>query len=346
MSDSFEINVSPSVESRDQGPLEQKATPELPYRAFEFAYRGDGLELGLIMLKNAMLAIVTLGIYQFWGRTRTRRYIWSQSEFDGHRLNFTGTGEELFIGALKLFGCYIVYAILGALIQKLGGQTLFFIWSLASSAIFSAAFAILILFSARYRLSRTIYRGVRFNVCTNDLKPVFLLSLKGAFFTLLTLGLYFPIYMNKLHGEIINRSSFGSLKFKYSGRDLEAFQIWIKALIFTPLTLGIYLPFYRAELLRFRARHTRFGDDLVLQDTIAGWDLLKVMLLSLIFIPLSLGLATPWIISYVYRLRLSRLKAWGKLDFAEVMQDTQASPSRGTFGESVVDSFDLSLDIG
>jgi uncharacterized membrane protein YjgN (DUF898 family) len=152
--------------------------------------------------------------------------------------------------------------------------------------------------------------------------------------------------MNKLHGEIINRSSFGSLKFKYSGRDLEAFQIWIKALIFTPLTLGIYLPFYRAELLRFRARHTRFGDDLVLQDTIAGWDLLKVMLLSLIFIPLSLGLATPWIISYVYRLRLSRLKAWGKLDFAEVMQDTQASPSRGTFGESVVDSFDLSLDIG
>lgn len=49
---------------------------------------------------NALLSVVTLGIYSFWGRARVRRYLWGTTSFRGEPFDYAGTGGELFRGAL------------------------------------------------------------------------------------------------------------------------------------------------------------------------------------------------------------------------------------------------------
>ena len=63
-----------------------------------FGFKGTWQGYAPIAFTNLLLTIVTLGIYTFWARTRTRRYLWSQTRFIDDRLEWTGTGLELFIG--------------------------------------------------------------------------------------------------------------------------------------------------------------------------------------------------------------------------------------------------------
>ena len=49
---------------------------------YKFEFDGKWTELLLIMLKNIVLTVFTLGIYNFWGRTNTRRYLWQHFKFN------------------------------------------------------------------------------------------------------------------------------------------------------------------------------------------------------------------------------------------------------------------------
>jgi uncharacterized membrane protein YjgN (DUF898 family) len=69
-----------------------------PAPAVEF--RGLAGDFFLIQLGNLALTIITIGIYRFWGKARYRRYLWAQTSLDGDSLDYTGTGLELFIGAI------------------------------------------------------------------------------------------------------------------------------------------------------------------------------------------------------------------------------------------------------
>ena len=45
-------------------------------------YRPSGSLFGLL-LKNALLTVITLGFYRFWAKTRLRRYFWSGVHING-----------------------------------------------------------------------------------------------------------------------------------------------------------------------------------------------------------------------------------------------------------------------
>ncbi len=68
------------------------------------SYSGKGGEMFMLMMKNLVLTIITLGIYRAWAKTDFRRYVWGNVHFLGDRASYTGTGEELFKGWLKLIG--------------------------------------------------------------------------------------------------------------------------------------------------------------------------------------------------------------------------------------------------
>ena len=331
-------------------PIDSSSPVDRIDRTFEFSYRGHGLELGLIMMKNVLLTILTFGIYQFWSRVRVRKYVWSQTEIDGFRLQYTGNGMELFIGALKVVGLYLCFLFTGNLLQWIGGGFVVLIWSIATIVAFWAAFALIILFAFRYRLTRTMYRGVRLSAQTDNLKDVVELGIVGGFLSAITLGFFYPVYMNNLHKELLTRSRYGSLKFNYTGPNRKAFVIWIKMIVLAPLTLGLYFPFYRAELLRFRAKHTTIGDAVgggglvQFENAISGVDLLKIYLLAFVAVPVTLGIATPWVLTYSHRVRLSRMKAQGTIDFEKVAQST--SGTEDALGESLTQALDFNLDFG
>ncbi len=115
-----------------------------------------------LLIRGAVLLMFTLGIYRFWLATDVRRFLWSNTEIAGEPLEYTGTPLELLLGFLIAIAILIpVYAgiFLAALdlgtIGKLSGVTGF------------AALAVLgqyaIYRARRYRLTRTIYRGLRFH---------------------------------------------------------------------------------------------------------------------------------------------------------------------------------------
>ncbi len=134
-----------------------------PAKAVQFT--GTWREYLPIAASNVLLTIVTLGIYRFWATARQRRYLWSRTEVIGDRLEWSGTGKEMFIGFLIvmaillpffLFFQFLFPALIarGKEVAAFGIITLFYI-----GLIYLGGFA---LFRAlRYRLSRTWWRGIR-----------------------------------------------------------------------------------------------------------------------------------------------------------------------------------------
>jgi len=134
-----------------------------PARAVRFT--GSWREYLPIAATNVLLTIVTLGVYRFWATARMRRYLWSRTEVIGDRLEWSGTGKEMFIGFLMVMAVLIPFFLF---IQ-------FLFPALIARGKFEAASGILLLFyigliylggfarfrALRYRLSRSWWRGIR-----------------------------------------------------------------------------------------------------------------------------------------------------------------------------------------
>ena len=127
-------------------------------------FHGTGGSLFGIHIVNMLLTALTLGIYYFWGKVKVRNYVFSQSEFEGDRFAYHGTGKELLIGWLN--GMVILAAIYGvsfALLYLSGersvwGQVLFLLFLLPP--LLFGLVPIAIAGAWRYRLSRSSWRNI------------------------------------------------------------------------------------------------------------------------------------------------------------------------------------------
>lgn len=75
-------------------------------------YSGTAELLGLLVFKNTSLIIVILKFYRFWGKALVRKYIWSNQTLFGEKLEYTGTGKELFLGFLIVLVVLIPFGII------------------------------------------------------------------------------------------------------------------------------------------------------------------------------------------------------------------------------------------
>ena len=105
---------------------------------------------------------MTLGIYRFWLQTDVRRFLWNNTEIAGDYLEYIGTARELLLGFL------VAIVFLGPLYAIFGLASLAAQWLQQLAGLFSlVALAVLGQFAVyrarRYRLSRTVYRGIRFH---------------------------------------------------------------------------------------------------------------------------------------------------------------------------------------
>ena len=181
-----------------------------------FGFDGTWKEFAPIAFTNLLLTIVTLGIYRFWATARERRYLWSRSRFVDERLEWAGTGMELFIGFL------IVAVLFGIpfLFLQFGVQALIFRGYQAAAGIIGiiAAIALFYLYglakyrALRYRLSRTRWRGIR----GGSHNPGFRYGISYMWKSVvgyLPLGLLIPWSMTSLWNQRWREMSFGPYKF-------------------------------------------------------------------------------------------------------------------------------------
>jgi len=172
-----------------------------------------------LSVSNFIYRILTLGIYDFWARTEVRKRLWSAIRLNGEPLAYTGTGKELFLGFLIVFGVVLlpILIVSVAAILIFGPNSL--TANLIQAAIYIAVFMLVgvaIYRAQRYRLLRTNWRGIRGNLQGSS-TPYAMTYFLTLFLIPLTLGWIVPWRATKLQSMITNNVRFGSMPFAFRG---------------------------------------------------------------------------------------------------------------------------------
>jgi uncharacterized membrane protein YjgN (DUF898 family) len=307
------------------------------------AFRGRGGSLLGIHIVNVFLTLLTLGVYSFWAKARVRRYLFAQTELDGDRFAFHGRGLEMLIGLIKAI---IVFGLPLAALQYVphlvdAGRGAAVAASIAAYALVTVIIPVARTGARRYRLSRTSWRGIRFSFRGRAVEFV-RIYVVGALLTILTLGLYYPVFATRNQAFLVSHSHFGTARFNFDGRGAELLADFVYALLLTLPTLGLVWFWYMARQRRYFWSHTtlltaRF------RATITGWRLFRLKLGNLMVILLTLGLGWPWATVRIARFWCRHLTLEGAVDLAAIQQETQAASATG---EGLLGLLEADLDIG
>lgn len=227
--------------------------PPLPPTRVDFT--GDRSVFRKMVTKGAMLELVTFGFYRFWLVTDIRRHLWSNTVIDGDAAEYTGRGKELLIGFLValaiLVPIYLGYFLVGIEFERWKG--------FASTPLFISfyAFGQFAIFRARrYRLTRTVWRGVRFWMDGSGWAYSFR-AMAWGLLVFLTLGLALPWREASLERYKMQHTHYGDLQGDFEGNGWEFFKRGWWLWLLSPIAVVIFplAPFFYAE---FKAREWRW----------------------------------------------------------------------------------------
>src|ERR1700729_1664113 len=194
--------------------------PPLPPMSVMFS--GDRGEFRRLVTRGAGLELITVGFYRFWLATDIRRHLWSNTVIDGDTAEYTGRGRELLIGFLFalaiLVPIYLAYFLVGLEVERFKAfasiPLFLFFYLFGQFAIFRAR---------RYRLTRTVWRGVRFWMDGSGWAYAMRAGLWGLL-ALLTLGLLLPWREAALERYKMSHSYYGDLQGSFEGNGWEFFK--------------------------------------------------------------------------------------------------------------------------
>jgi uncharacterized membrane protein YjgN (DUF898 family) len=213
--------------------------PPSPLSPAKVSFFGDWGEFRGLVERGAGLELVTFGFYRFWLATDIRRHLWSHTSLDGDAPEYTGRGRELLIGFLFalaiLVPIYLAYFLVGIEAERYKAfaslPLVLFFYLFGQFAIYRAR---------RYRLTRTVWRGVRFWMDGSG----WAYAARAAGWTLLTvltLGAALPWREAALERYKMRHCYYGNLQGSFEGRGSEFFRrgwkLWLVAI--APLVFAI-----------------------------------------------------------------------------------------------------------
>jgi uncharacterized membrane protein YjgN (DUF898 family) len=236
------------------------APAETPVAAERTSYHGRAPRTGGIVLGNALLNLVTLGFYRFWGKTRLRRYLWGNVRLWGDPVAYTGRGMELFVGFLIALAILIPISIviggIGFLTQGSSDLVQAGI-ELLTYLVFGFLIGVALFRARRYMLSRTQWRQIR-AAQTGSSAAYGWKWLGYTVLTVVTLGLVSPVRNVALQRHLMTNTWFGDRPFTFDGRARELMGKWLLCWILALPTLGLSLLWYSAFQTRRFARFTGY----------------------------------------------------------------------------------------
>ena len=251
----------PSVPLHPPPPPLPTSPPPLPALV---AFTGNRNEFIHLAARGSALELVTAGFYRFWLATDVRRHLWSNTVIDGDAMEYTGLGKELLIGFLFamaiLVPIYLGYFLVTVEAERFAGfaslPLIVSFYGFAQFAIYRAR---------RYRLTRTVWRGVRFWMDGSGWAYAWRAMVWGAF-ALMTLGIALPWREAALERYKMSHSWYGDLQGGFDGRGWDFFKsawhLWLAApfaLVLFPLFPFVYARFKAAEW-RWWLSGVHFGD--------------------------------------------------------------------------------------
>ena len=227
------------------------------------SFSGDRGEFRRLVTRGAWLELLTFGFYRFWLATDMRRHLWSNTLVDGDAAEYTGRARELLIGFLIALAIivpvYLAYFLAGLEAERVKAFASFpliaFFYLFGQFAIYRAR---------RYRLTRTVWRGVRFWMTGSGWAYAGRAALWGVALGL-TLGLILPWRDAALERYKMRHSWYGDLQGSFEGSGWEFFRRgwWLWPLV--PIVLYVFplAPFvygaFKAVQWRWWLSGIRFG---------------------------------------------------------------------------------------
>jgi len=216
-----------------------------------------------LMGRGAVLLLCTLGIYRFWLATDQRRFLWTNTDIAGDGLEYTGTARELLVGFLIAVAVLIpIYAGFFIATLDLGrvGQL-----SGALSVVLLALFGQFAVYRARrYRLTRTVFRGVRLHQ-TGSAWLYALVSMTCLALTFLTLGLAYPWGQAALERYKMRHTFYGDMRGRFVGSGMRLFASGIILWLVTvgPLIVGLAYAIYAIDWSALAEAVEAGGDNVI-----------------------------------------------------------------------------------
>lgn len=295
----------------DAPPVE---APALPSNGARFG--GNERAFWKLLIRGAVLLLVTLGIYRFWLATDVRRFLWSNTEIAGDGLEYIGTARELLIGFLIaiviLVPINIVFFLAalghGWLSQIAGLLALLALALLGQFAVYRAR---------RYRLTRTVYRGIRFHQ-TGSAWRYAVCAIFWWGMVALTLGLAYPWAQASLERFKLRNTYYGDLQGHFVGSGTRLFfrglLLWLAVAV--PLVFGLMMAVGAVDWAAVGEALRRGGDDAMSRVEAAGIaPALVVAVLSVGWSVVALALLYPAFQAIVLRWWMTGLR-FGELTVA------------------------------
>jgi uncharacterized membrane protein YjgN (DUF898 family) len=376
--DFFLISLKQSQLRANLSTMDDNSTPSEAPAPLRLEQRGRAGELLPVVLRNTLLNIATLSIYRFWGKTKIRQYLWRQTHFMAEPLEYTGTGGELFKGFLVVFFLIlvplaVVSNVVNFYLDPENPANLIVPVILYMTIGFLIGFAIYR--ARRYRLSRTVWRGIRGGMRGSASQYALRYLLFWAS-NMITLGWTYPWMQFTLFKRLMKETTFGDRPFQFDGslkplygafaivwfgslfgmlaaghliwgvasvfgafnaRPGLPLSIWQIGILLTILMLWTGMAWYKAREINLLASGTSF-EGLTFGLEASAWSLLGLKFFNILIIILTLGFGQPFAQLRVFRYVCERLSITGEVDVAAIQQSSAAVP---TMGEGLADAFDL-----
>lgn len=329
-------------------------------------------EIYRIFIVNLLLTIVTLGIYRFWAKVRNRKYLWSHVSVAGDSFEYTGTGRELFFGFLII----LVAVVLPLVVVNTVAQVMLGKGHPGALALFHLAFYALIVFligvgtyaAIRYRLSRTLWRGIRGGL--DGSRSAYGLRFLGyGALAFISCGFCLPLMQVRLAQYLYSHMEFGSGRFAFQASVWPLFRrfVWIpifyvlmgasvggavaagrfasKGLLAVAVIAAVvFLILLIVAAVRYAAASLRYiysrvaFDGLRFRYDISAWRLFRYAAGNLVILVFTLGLGFPIVLVRMARIVTDNLTIVGTIDFDAIEQNTEP---RSRFGEGLASAFDI-----
>jgi uncharacterized membrane protein YjgN (DUF898 family) len=225
--------------------MDQSLGPGVPLPAapaeIKPVFTGRIGEMYGIFIVNLLLTIVTIGIYRFWAKARNRKYLWSHVSVAGDCFEYTGTGRELFFGFLIiLFVVVLPIVVVGTVVQlTLGGShpALMGLYQLAFYAVVLFLIGLGTYAAMRYRLSRTLWRGIRGGL-SGSRRAYGLRFLGYSLLSFASFGFCLPLMQIRLSHYLFNHMEFGTGRLAFQASTWPLFRRFVWLPIFYVLMMA------------------------------------------------------------------------------------------------------------
>ncbi len=331
--------------------------PVNPELVESLKYDGEVGDIYKIWIKNFFLNILTLGIYDFWGKSKLRHYIVGSYELGKHRFEYKGTGGELFKGFIRLS----IYVLLAAIVIVI---PLFFLYShlakitpsFSTGIKFISSVLPLLLFpfifaafykSYKYKVSRIAWKGIRGRLEGSLIRFSLMAFFLRHGLNLVTLGIFSPFLRRMEYKYIIQNLYIGKTKFVFDdslhkNEFHSIIFINLFSLIFAIPSLGFSRKWYHAKLTNYLSQCTKI-DNISFKATFEWLALFELKVKNFFILIFTLGFGHPIILNNNARFFASNFYIIGDLNNLKLLQskvNVRAS------GEEFIDEMDLGGDIG